>query len=306
VNHLASKSGTKSKEPARLGGAKGAGDKTIALDLKSALAHLRPGRDIGIRLEGVPDGLPLSAGRPAGDGVWLLTMADLDGLAITVPAGFRGQAPLSVVLVRNGPDGAGAEQLSSFGILLTPAGATSAFSGLEPEEPEGNFDSVSRLRTSVGKGRGKLQAKTIKRPLDFGGNEATHAFVAQRSTAHLEALFRGDLAYNDGMTSEASLDVDQRLALARQMWEGERAKLIARVAELEEQLHLTLQELNQARAGDGATSSVRAKLIDIVARLSDEHAAELAGIEKRLRQEAEEMLAAARAEWECTGGYASS
>jgi hypothetical protein len=294
--------------------------RTIALDLKSALAHLRPDADTRIRLEGVPESMRLSAGRAEGDGIWLLTAVDLDDLAVIAPASFHGPSPLSVVLVRAADDGA--EAVSSFGLLLTPEGAVSAFSGLEPEDDAGDIDAVSKLRASVGKGRGKLKVKKAKRPLDFGDQAATTAFVAQRSTAHLEALFRGELAYNDGITAEASLEVQQRLELARKMWEGElaqqmaaartaweddRARLHARIGELEEQLHLTMQELNQLRAETSETpSSVRGKLIDIVARLSDEHAAELAEIERRLRQEAEEMLAAARAEWECTGGFSTN
>jgi len=38
---------------------------------------------------------------------------------------------------------------------------------------------------------------------------------------------RGELAYNDGATSEASLQVEQRVALARKLWEGEAAQRLA-------------------------------------------------------------------------------
>lgn len=321
MSNTSAKSGIKSKAQPRSGTTGEPAVRAIALDLKPALMHLRPDPHTSIRLEGVPESMQLSVGLAAGGGIWLLSLADLDNLAVMAPASFRGQSPLSVVLVRREPESDRAETLSSFGVLLTPDGAMSAFSGLEPEDRDGTFDSVSKLRSSVAKGRGKLKVKRAKAPLDFGDDGATSAFVAQRSTAHLDALFRGELAYNDGITSEASLQVDQRLDLARKMWEGEaaqqtaaarrqwddeRIRLHARIAELEEQLHLMMQELAQARSQGGETNStVRAKLIDIVARLSDQHAAELAEIERRLRQEAEDMVAAARAEWECTGGFAN-
>lgn len=297
------------------------GTRLVPLDLRAALTHLRPDRQSWVRLEGVPDGIMLSAGQCEGSGTWLLSLENLENLNASTPSSFRGQVPLSVVLLKRQPEG-GFEVASTFGVLLTPEGAVSAFSGLEPEDRDGSPDLVGKLRASIGRGRGKLTVKTVKRAIDFKDGRATSSFVAQRSHSQLDSLLRGELAHNPGASSEASVDIEQRLTLARRMWEGqaaqqmetarkgwneERAKLNARIAELEEKLHLTMQELAQAREGDGDIhGSVRAKLIDVVARLSNEHAAELAEIERRLRQEAEDMLAAARAEWECTGGPSMS
>jgi uncharacterized protein YukE len=204
----------------------------------------------------------------------------------------------------------------------------SAFSGLESEEKDSAPDSIVRLRSQVSKGRGLLAVKTGKRALDFGDGSATAAFAAQRSSEHLNALLRGELAYNDGATSEASLQVEQRVALARKLWEGEaaqrqtaarkewegevaarlatarkdweaeRAQLSRSVQELEGKLRQTTEDLQ--RFQDERVDwqgKVRSRLIDIVTKLNDEHAAELAEIEQRLKNEADEMLAAARAEW---------
>jgi hypothetical protein len=290
------------------------GQQVIPLDLKPALAHLHPDEQATIRLDGVPEGLQFSAGAADGDSAWMLALADLDGLTVSAPADYAGPSPLSVNLMRRDPQGGPPQVVSNFGVLLTPDGATSAFSGLEPEEREGNFDSVVRLRTSLGKGRGRLKVKTAKRPLDFGSAEATAAFTAQRSSAHLEALFRGELAYNDGVTSEASLEVEQRIGLARAMWESEaaarlaaaqkeweaeRAQLGLRISDLEDRLRRATDEM--ARVGEERAdwqATVRTKLIEVVTRLNDEHAAELAQIEQRLKQEAEAMIDAARADWQ--------
>ena len=303
-----------------------AGRLTIPLDLKPAVAHLRPDEHTSIRLEGVPEGMQLSAGSAGANNVWSLTLADLDNLKVIAPAGFRGQSPLSVNLIRRDPEGGTAETVSNFGLLLTPEGAMSAFSGLESEEKDSAPDSIVRLRTQVSKGRGLLSSKPAKKALDFGDGRA--AFAAQRSSEHLNALLRGELAYNDGATSEASLQVEQRVALARKLWEGEaaqkqaatrkewegevaqrlaaartdwdaeRGRLTLQVQELEGKLRQATDDLQ--RVNDDRTDwqgSVRTRLIEIVSKLNDEHAAELREIEQRLKNEADEMLAAARAEW---------
>jgi hypothetical protein len=258
--------------------------------------------------------------------VWSLTLADLDNLKVIAPAGFRGQSPLSVNLIRRDPEAGTAETVSNFGLLLTPEGAMSAFSGLESEEKDSAPDSIVRLRSQVSKGRGLLAVKTGKRALDFGDGRA--AFAAQRSSEHLNALLRGDLAYNDGATSEASLQVEQRVALARKLWEGEaaqrqaaarkewegevaarlatarkdwdaeRAQLNLKVQDLEGKLRQATDDLQRIHAERSDwQGNVRSRLIDIVTKLNDEHAAELAEIEQRLKNEAEEMLTAARSEW---------
>ncbi len=289
-----------------------AGRLTIPLDLKPALAHLRPDEHTSIRLEGVPEGMQLSAGSGDANNVWSLTLAELDNLKVIAPAGYRGQSPLSVNLIRCDPQG-GTETVSNFGLLLTRDGAMSAFSGLESEDKDSSPDSIVRLRSQISKGRGLLSTKTGKRALDFGDGGATAAFAAQRSSEHLNALLRGELACNDGVTSEAGLQVEQRVALARKLWEGEaaqrqsaarkeweaeRAQLTLKVRELEGKLRQVtddLQRIHDERAD--WQGNVRSRLIDIVTKLNDEHAAELAEIEQRLKNEAEEMLAAARAEW---------
>jgi len=299
---------------------------TIPLDLKPALAHLRPDEHTSIRLEGVPEGMQLSAGSGDANNVWSLTLADLDNLKVIAPAGFRGQSPLSVNLIRRDPEAGTAETVSNFGLLLTPEGAMSAFSGLESEEKDSAPDSIVRLRSQVSKGRGLLAVKTGKRALDFGDGRA--AFAAQRSSEHLNALLRGDLAYNDGATSEASLQVEQRVALARKLWEGEaaqrqaaarkewegevaarlatarkdwdaeRAQLNVKLQDVEAKLKQATDDLQRVHAERSDwQGNVRSRLIDIVTKLNDEHAAELAEIEQRLKNEAEEMLTAARSEW---------
>src|SRR5262245_7363703 len=82
---------------------------TIPLDLTSALAHLRPDEHTSIRLEGVPEGMQLSAGSGDANNVWSLTLADLDNLKVIAPAGYREHSPQSVSLIRRDPQGGKAE-----------------------------------------------------------------------------------------------------------------------------------------------------------------------------------------------------
>jgi hypothetical protein len=299
-----------------------AGTRSIPLDLKPALAHLRPDAHTSIRVDGVPEGMRLSAGSGDPGNRWTLALADLDGLAVIAPANYKDQSPLSISLLRPGAQGDDPELVSSFGILLTADGAMSAFNGLEPQEQDGNLDSIVRLRASVRKGRGRLKVKSAKRPLDFGNGEASAAFIAQRSSAHLEALFRGELAYNDGVTSEASLEAEQRIRLARTMWEGEAARRLAearrqweteqaqlqqRIGELETCLREAKDEIKRIHdEREDWHGNVRARLIEVVQKLNDEHAAELAQIEQRLKREAEDMLATARVDWERKTGIATA
>lgn len=295
------------------------GKRLIALDLKPALACLRPDRHASIRLDGVPRGMRLTAGSNDTGDTWWLAAADLDGLMVVAPADYGANAPLSVTLLRRDPQGGPPRVASTFDVLLTPDGATTAFSSLEPEDRDGGSESVIRLRDSVGKGRGRLKVKTAKQPLDFG---AAASFVAQRSAAHLEALFRGEPAHDGGVTSEAGMTVQQRLGLARAMWESEaaarlaearkdwdaeRAQLNLRISDLDGRLRQADDELERIRDGrEDWHGNVRARLIEVVARLNDEHAAELARVEQRLKREAEELLAAARADWEREAGISTA
>jgi uncharacterized protein YukE len=294
------------------------GKRFIPLDLKPALAYLRPDGQARIRLDGVPGGMQLTAGSSDGSDTWWLTAADLDELMVIAPADYGAHAPLAVTLLRRDPRGGPAESAARFDVLLTPGGATSAFSGLEPEDRDGGSDSIIRLRQSLGRGRGKLKVKSVKQPLDFG---AAAAFDAQRSCAHLETLLGGRLADDDGIASEAGMTAAQRLDLARAMWEreaaarlaearqqwdAERAALDLRVSELGDRLRQAGDEIKRLRDGrEDWHSDVRARLIGVVARLNDEHAAELAQVERRLKREAEAALAAARIVWEREAGISA-
>jgi uncharacterized protein YukE len=231
--------------------AKGSAGLRIALDLTTAVAYLDIEADFVICVNGVPEDCSLTAGRPSADG-WLLTQSEIRDLVFVAPAGFDDQLPLMVAI----QSADGSLIFSRFDLLVTAHGARSAFSHLEPEDRDAEKAPVKRMRKSVAKGRGKLAAKTIKRALTFGDSGATEEFVAHRSASYLDALFHGDLSQKQGEPMEVTMGVEQRIALARSLWEGEakdmvaRAKqqweqesksLRARIAELEDQLKQALE-----------------------------------------------------------------
>jgi uncharacterized protein YukE len=231
--------------------AKGSSGLRIALDLTTPLAYLDIEADFVIRIDGLPEDCSLTAGRPGTDG-WTLGRAEIGELAVIAPANFDEQLPLTVII--QSPDAA--QIFSRFDLLVTARGARSAFSHLEPEDRDGEKAPVKRMRKSVAKGRGRLAAKTIKRALTFGDTGATEEFVAHRSASYLDALFHGDLSQKQGEPMEVTMGVEQRIALARSLWEGEAKDMMARakqqweqeskslrtrIAELEEQLKQALE-----------------------------------------------------------------
>ena len=231
--------------------AKGGPGLRIALDLPTAIAYRDIEADFVIRIDGLPDDCSLNAGRLSSDG-WLLNRDEIRDLAFIAPANFDDQLPLNVAI----QSADGTLIFSRFDLMVTARGARSAFSHLEPEDRDGEKAPVRRMRKSVAKGRGKLVAKTVKRALTFGDNGATEEFVAHRSASYLDALFHGDLSQKQGEPMEVTMGVEQRIALARSLWEGEakdmmtRAKqqweqesksLRARIAELEDQLKQALE-----------------------------------------------------------------
>jgi len=228
----------------------------IPLDLRTALTYLDLEGEFVIRVEGLPMDCSLSAGNQDQAMNWMLERSEIDSLEILLPRSFNDQVPVGVCILSSeaGPGGT-PQMLSRFDVMLTADGARSAFSHLEPEDRDNEKAPVRRLRKSVLKGRGKLAAKTIKRALTFGDKSSTEEFVAHRSTSYLDALFQGDLSQKQGEPMEVTMGVEQRIALARSLWEGETKErlqqaqrrwdqesksLRTRIAELEEQLRLAL------------------------------------------------------------------
>jgi len=80
------------------------GAATVPLHVQAALADTDGSETLGVTIAGVPDGVMLSAGTDNGDGSWSLAPADLDGLQMTVPEGYRNDFELRVTATATDKD----------------------------------------------------------------------------------------------------------------------------------------------------------------------------------------------------------
>ncbi|MEQ9665068.1 MAG: Ig-like domain-containing protein [Phycisphaerales bacterium] len=85
--------------------ASGVEDQPIALGIEATLSDVDGSEALTVTIDGVPAGASLSAGVDQGDGSWLLSSDDLDGLAITPPAGASGGFTLTITAVATDEDG---------------------------------------------------------------------------------------------------------------------------------------------------------------------------------------------------------
>jgi len=80
------------------------GAATVPLHVQAALADTDGSETLGVTIAGVPDGVILSAGIDNGDGSWSLMPADLEGLQMTLPEGYRSDFELQVTAIATDKD----------------------------------------------------------------------------------------------------------------------------------------------------------------------------------------------------------
>ncbi len=71
-------------------------DQTIPLSINAGLADADDSETLSVTIRGIPSGAALSAGTNNGNGVWVLTPAQLTGLTLTPPANFSGSFNLEI------------------------------------------------------------------------------------------------------------------------------------------------------------------------------------------------------------------
>ena len=97
--------------------ASGAEDTAIALDVSAALTD--ENETLSVTITGVPEGASLSAGTDSGNGVWVVTPAQMDGLTITPAANDDSDFSLNVVAVSMEADGTTATTSASLDVTVT-------------------------------------------------------------------------------------------------------------------------------------------------------------------------------------------
>ncbi|NBJ11112.1 Ig-like domain-containing protein [Microvirga arsenatis] len=100
-----------------------ADDGWIPLDVTAAPSDTDGSESLTIWIRDVPQGASLSAGIPAGNGVWLVPVASLPTLQIRPPAGFSGSFTLTVTAVATEREGDQAVRTEMLPVTVTaPAG----------------------------------------------------------------------------------------------------------------------------------------------------------------------------------------
>lgn len=98
--------------------ATGQEDKTIALDISSALTDLDGSESLAVTISGIPDGAALSAGVDQGGGVWSLSPEQLDGLSITPPTDNADGFTLTVTATATDDSGVTASTSAVFDVSV--------------------------------------------------------------------------------------------------------------------------------------------------------------------------------------------
>src|SRR5262249_1083706 len=138
----------------------------IALGIAAALTDTDGSETLGIQIANVPTGATLSSGVNAGNGIWVLTPAQLAGLTITPPAGSTTGFALSVVAVSTEDNGTTATTTHSLNVAIDgttttqappppPAGVIVPDAVPQPQHPgdivgvrfENNTDTAEAART---------------------------------------------------------------------------------------------------------------------------------------------------------------
>src|SRR5262249_48672480 len=104
----------------------GAAGSPISLGITAALTDTDGSETLGIQVANVPTGAVLSAGVNAGNGIWVLTPAQLAGLTITPPAGSTTGFALSVVAVSTEDNGTTATTTHSLNVAIDGTTTTQA------------------------------------------------------------------------------------------------------------------------------------------------------------------------------------
>jgi hypothetical protein len=120
----------------------------ISLGIAAALTDTDGSEVLGIRIANVPTGATLSAGTNAGNGIWLLTPAQLAGLTITPPAGSTTGFALSVVAVSTEDNGTTATATKTLNIAIDKDTTASAPT-LSVAAAAGNEDTAIPLKISA-------------------------------------------------------------------------------------------------------------------------------------------------------------
>ncbi|HIJ85092.1 MAG TPA: hypothetical protein HPQ00_12935, partial [Magnetococcales bacterium] len=122
-------------------------DQAIPLAISAALTDLDGSESLSVRIEGVPEGAILSSGVNMGNGVWVLTSGDLDGLTMTPAANSDNDFQLRITATST--ESADGSQSSVTGTMNVVVDADADLPTLVIEDAAGLEDTAIPLNISA-------------------------------------------------------------------------------------------------------------------------------------------------------------
>jgi len=197
------------------------GDQDFEIPLSISGQLTDSSEDLQFRISGVPTGATLNTGGNAGGGVWLLSPADLNGLAITPPVGFTGSMELTITAMSEESDGSVAETSAPLAVEVTPAVNLSV---LPPVTYGGNQDQGTAT-TSVDGRSVQLDGNAWK-AVDFNANITEFTYLEVDFTLLSEGEIHGI-----GFDTDDNISADRTFRLAgTQNWGIDATSLVTHAA----------------------------------------------------------------------------
>jgi hypothetical protein len=248
----------------------------IPLDLAPLLSPYEQYHHLSLKVERLPVGARLSAGRNNGDRTWSLAVDELDGLIYLPPAGANDAHRLAIRIFNL--DGEYAATLAVVEVTISPSGAAAALA----------VDAAPTSRAAANPGKDSELAR-LRDEL-----AAIHAVLSERDTE----LAQAKSAAEEGRKS-ATADAQAALQKAEAAWKaGEAVRLAAIEAKGREQSARALAETTSkvARA-EAALAAAQSAAEQARQSAATEAQAALQKTEASWKAGEAQRLAAAEAQW---------
>ncbi|MFZ9001846.1 MAG: hypothetical protein ACO20H_11120 [Bacteriovoracaceae bacterium] len=121
-----------------------AGDEiTYPINIETNLTDTDGSENLSVQISGLPEGSELSSGTHLGDGVYLISLNDLDNLELIVPADYEGEITLDIAAISTETDGG--DQAITSTTISTDEMDLADEADLEVEDAQGAEDSAIAL-----------------------------------------------------------------------------------------------------------------------------------------------------------------
>ena len=243
----------------RAGAAQGSSSRAIALDLAPLIAPYRRGGRFTLRIENLPQGGRLTAGRNNGDRTWSLALDELDELFYVPPESMADNHTLALRLVAREEGNASTLALIELPVRAGNRAATPppVFGHRHPEAPQAQADTL------------KQEISALKAELAGRDQELSDARAASQS-----------------LDGDWQAKLEKAISAAKNEWSSaEAARLAAARAHHEKEVSSFHELKDHVAAANGLLSERESELAALKAELTDQRKkseAEIAAAKKAL------------------------